>query len=215
MNSPFRNLILSAVLIAVPAGGFALAEMYVSPPGQSAAAAPASPGLGDLGPYKTIVSDTQTIAATGDFAAAERRITDLEVLWDKNAQRLRQADRAAWNAVDAAADDSFSALRAASPDKASVDAALDNLLGTLDSPVTAAAASNGPVQYVAGIAVTDDTGRALPCEELIGQLRDAIGTKTPSAAVSKLQSKALERCNADDDANSDAFSAQALAQLRG
>jgi hypothetical protein len=212
MNATLRNLALSATLIAVPAAGFALAEMFISPAATTAAAAQ-SRGLGDLSAYKTIVADTQTIAATGDFAAAEHRITDLETLWDQNASALRQADRAAWNSVDAAADDAFSALRAGTPDGATVTAALATLAATLDAPVPAAA--SGPIQYVSGIAVTDETGRAIPCEDLIGQVRAAIGTATPAAAVADLQAKALERCNADDDAHADAFSAQALALIKG
>jgi hypothetical protein len=212
MNATFRNLALSATLIAVPAAGFALAEMMISPATQTTAATQ-SPGLGDLSAYKTIVADTQTIAATGDLKAAERRITDLETLWDQNASALRQADRAAWNVVDAAADEAFSALRAGSPDQATVDAALGSLSKTLDAPVPAAASS--PIHYVSGIAVTDESGRAIPCEDLIGQLRTAIGSTTPVAAVADLQTKALERCNADDDAHADAFSAQALALLNG
>ena len=213
MNYPLRNLLLSAALIAVPAGGFALAEMYISPSARSASAAPASAGLGDLSAYKTIAADTQAIAATGDFTAAEHRITDLETLWDQNAAALRQADRAAWNTIDTAADDAFSALRTGTPERAAVDAALANLVGTLDAPV--AAAATGPIQSVAGVAVTDESGRALPCEDLIGQLRDAIGATNPAAAVTDLQSRALERCNADDDAHADALSAQALALIKG
>ena len=212
MNATLRNLALSATLIAVPAAGFALAEMFISPAAQTTASAQ-SPGLGDLSAYKTIVADTQSIAATGDFAAAERRITDLETLWDQNATALRQADRAAWNSVDAAADDTFSALRASTPDKATVDTALAALASTLDAPVPAVA--YGPIEYVSGIAVTDGSGRAIPCEDLIGKVRTAIGTSTPAAAVVDLQAKALERCNADDDAHADAFSAQALALLKG
>ena len=212
MNSTFRNLALSATLIAVPAAGFALAEMVFSPAAQTSAAIQ-SPGLGDLSAYKTILTDTRTIAATGDFTAAEHRITDLETLWDQNASALRQADRAAWNTVDASADEAFSSLRAGSPDQATVDAALAALSSALDAPVPAAA--TGPVQYVSGIAVTDESGRPIPCEDLIGQLRTAIGSSTPPAAVADLQSRALERCNADDDAHADAFSAQALALLNG
>ncbi|MFZ5752354.1 MAG: hypothetical protein ACOY5U_14980 [Pseudomonadota bacterium] len=211
MNATLRNLALSATLIAVPAAGFALAEMLISPAAQTTAVAQ-SPGLGDLSAYKTIVADTQTIAATGDFTAAEHRITDLETLWDQNASALRQADRAAWNSIDAAADDAFSALRARTPDAATVDAVLSNLASKLAAPVPAVA--SGPIQYVSGIAVTDESGRAIPCEDLIGQVRTAIGTATPAAAVADLQAKALERCNADDDAHADTFSAQALALIR-
>jgi hypothetical protein len=213
MNPTLKNLLLSAMLIAVPAGGFTLAEMAISPTAQASAATAASPGLGDLSTYKTIVADTRATAATGDLKAAERRITDLETLWDDNASALRQSDRAAWNAVDAAADDAFSALRTRSPDKAAVETALANLAGTLDAPAPASA--SGPVQYVSGITVTDDSRRALPCEELIGQLRSAIGSTTPAAGVIDLQTKALERCNADDDAHANAFSAQALAMMKG
>lgn len=63
--------------------------------------------------------------------------------------------------------------------------------------------------------MTDDSGRALPCEVMIGQLRDAIGSASPAPTVTDLQSKALERCNADDDAHADAYSAQALALIKG
>lgn len=213
MNSTLRNLLLSAALIAVSAGGFALAEMVISPSARTTSSALASPGLSDLSAYKTIVTDTQAIAATGDLTGAEHRITDLETLWDQNATALRQADRAAWSAVDAAADDVFSALRAGSPDRARVDTALATLVNTLDAPVPAAA--TGPIQYVSGIAVTDESGRALPCEDLIGQLRDATSAATPTAEVTNLQTRALERCNADDDAHSNTFAAQALAQIRG
>lgn len=212
MNSTLFNLFLSAVLIAVPAGGFALAEMFIRP--AATASDPVSVGLGDLSAYKTIVTDTRAIAATGDLAAAEKRITDLETLWDQNATALRKADSAAWTAVDTAADDAFSALRASSPDKGAVDTALANLAAVLEAPIPAAV-SAGAIQSVSGIVVSDETGRALPCEDLIGQLRDAIGATTPAPAVADLQAKALERCNADDDAHADAFSAEALALIKG
>ena len=48
---------------------------------------------------------------------------------------------------------------------------------------------------------------------MIRQVRDTLGGKTAPQAVSDLQAKALERCNADDDTRADAFSAQALAML--
>ncbi|MAC78205.1 MAG: hypothetical protein CML66_09090 [Rhodobacteraceae bacterium] len=210
MTKPLRNLLLSAALIAVPATGFALAEIYMSPPVSHEAAAT---GLGDLSAYSDIVRDTRNIAARGDLVAAERRIADLETLWDDSESTLRAADRAAWTSVDDAADAAFAALRGHTPDPVKVEATLVNLQDILAHPV--AATANGPLRYVEGIAVTDDTGHALPCEDLVGQLRTELGAAAPSAAVADLQSKALERCNADDDARADAFAAQALAQLRG
>lgn len=203
-----RNLALSTVLIALPVTGFVLVEHFVLSPPAVQAAAP----LGDLSAYAAIVTDTQNIAATGDLVAAEKRITDLETLWDDNAATLRAADSAAWGVVDAAADAAFSALRSASPDAAKVKTALEALQATLAAPVPAAA--DQPIQLVDGIAVTDATGRALPCEQLIGQLQERLAGKTAPTAVADLQAKALERCNADDDARANAFSAQALAQVK-
>lgn len=211
MALPLRNLALSAFLIAVPAGGFALAETYLGPTTHQSSVA--STPLGDLSAYKDIVADTQRIASSGDITAAERRITDLETLWDNQATALRQVDQSAWTAVDGAADDAFAALRAKNPDPAAVDATLATLQSTLEAPAPLAA--TGPVQYVTGIAVTDESGRALPCEDLVGQLRNATAGVTPTAKVAELQSKALERCNADDDARADAFAAQALSQIKG
>lgn len=213
MTSTLHNLLLSAALIAVPAGGFALARMTLEPAPQATASAPPAQGLGDLTAYRTIVHDTQAIVRRGDLSAAENRITDLETLWDQNAGALRPADPGAWGAIDSAADGVFSALRAQAPDRARVEAALASLAATLDAPAQAAAA--GPVRLVSGVAVTDETGHALPCEAMIGQLRDAIGTTTPSPQVADLLSRALERCNADDDTHADALSAQAIAQIRG
>ena len=213
MAPPLRNLLLSAVLIAVPAGGFTVAEIMLPPAAPAASQAPAGNALGDLSAYQAIVRDTQAIAAKGDLAAAERRITDLETLWDENAARLRKADAAAWGAVDDAADAAFAALRARTPDQARVEATLTTLQNTLEAPV--ADAGSQPVQRVAGTAVTDTSGRPLPCEEMIGQLRDRLAGTTPSPEVADLQSKALERCNADDDARADAFAAQALALTKG
>lgn len=204
-----RNLVLSTALIAVPVTGFVLVEHFVlaAPAVQTTTAS-----LGDLSAYVAIVTDTQTIAATGDLVAAEKRITDLETMWDDNAAALRAADPAAWGAVDAAADAAFKALRSSAPDATAVKSALDALQTTLAAPVPAAA--DQPIQLVEGIAVTDATGRPLPCEQLIGQLKEKLAGKTAPAAVAELQTKALERCNADDDAQANAFSAQALAQIK-
>lgn len=204
-----RNLLLSAALIAVPVVGFAVVESVIAPPATNATVASS---LGDLTAYETIVADTQGIAATGDLSAAEVRISDLETLWDDNAAALRKADPGAWGAIDQAADAAFSALRSRSPDAVKVEATLSALAETLAAPVPA---NLGPVQQVAGIDVTDANGHALPCEEMIGALRNSIGTQTPPSEVTSLQTKALERCNADDDTRADAFAAQAIALMKG
>ncbi|MBK1871485.1 hypothetical protein [Taklimakanibacter albus] len=54
----------------------------------------------------------------------------------------------------------------------------------------------------------------VPCEDLLQKLRDAEKTATLSAAdkaqVSELETKGIERCNADDDKRADKFFEDAL-----
>jgi hypothetical protein len=202
-----RNLFLSAALIALPAFGFVLIERHATPPATVVVVS----GLGDLSAYLAIVDDTRAIAAKGDLAAAAKRITDLESLWDQNADALQAKDATAWGVIDGANDAVFQSLRAAAPDAAKVDAALAALQEALKGTATAA---GGGVQMVKGIAVSDANGHPLPCESMAKMVAAALATKSTPEAVA-LQAKALERCNADDDAHSDAFSAEALALLQG
>ena len=202
-----RNLLLSAALIAIPVAAFSLVETGLHSAPQQARG---GLGLGDLSAYSTIVASTRAIAKSGDFVAAERRITDLETLWDDNASQLRKADPVAWGAVDGAADQAFSALRAGNPDPANINTALANLQQVLAAPEPQ---TTGSTQQVAGIDVTDASGHPVPCEEMIGQVRAKVAQNAAPPAVADLQAKAVERCNADDDVHADAFAAQALAQL--
>lgn len=203
-----RNLLLSVALIAVPVAGFSAVEMWLLP---APASQSASVGLGDLSPFAAIVTDTQTIAATGDLAAAQTRITDLETAWDEAEPTLRAADANAWGVVDTAIDDALSALRNGTPSPVEVTDTLAALQETLAGPVAAAVTG---AQLVNGIAVTDDTGHALPCEAMLADLTTALDGNTGAPEVADLQAKALERCNADDDTRADAFTAQALALLK-
>ena len=120
MNSTLRDLPSSAALSDVPAGGFALFGLAISPATQTNSFAVAYFGLGEPAAYGAIPTDTPTLVATGDQTRAEQRITDLETLWDQNAAALRQADRAAWGAIDAARDHIFNRLH---------DRGRDNLRG--------------------------------------------------------------------------------------
>ena len=203
-----RNLLLSVVLIAVPVAGFAAVELWLLP---APATQSASAGLGDLAPFAAIVTDTQTIAATGDLAAAQSRITDLETAWDEAASTLRAADTNAWGVVDSAIDDALSALRNGIPSPVEVTDTLAALQETLAGPMAAVVTG---AQILNGIAVTDDTGHALPCEGMIKDVAAALAGKTPTPEVADFQTRALERCNADDDTRANAFSAQALALLK-
>lgn len=205
-----KQLLLATALIALPVGAFTAFKLYASGP---PVGANASAGLGDLSAFSTIVTEVQTIAATGDLPKAKARIKDFETAWDDQAARLRGLDGSAWGAIDDASDAALTALRASTPDAAKVNATLAALQVTLTTPTNASAAPVDAV-LVAGIAVTDANGRALPCEVMLKSVADGLASAkladADMAVVRDLQAKATERCNADDDQRSDAFSAQAL-----
>lgn len=208
-----RQFLLASTLIAVPVAGFTLVQLLLPSTPSSAAVTRASAPLGDVSAYETIVKDTQALAKAGDITAAEARITDFETQWDAGEATLRAQAPEAWGNVDAAADKTFSALRADHPDPKAVEAALAALSGVLADPA-GGGSPGGSVGMVAGIAVTDANGHAIPCETMLGHLRVALTDGSIPAAhqadATALQAKATERCNADDDTRSDAFSAQAL-----
>ncbi|EEW25068.1 hypothetical protein [Rhodobacter ferrooxidans] len=209
-----KQLLLATALIVLPVGAFTAFNLYLTGPGVAATSTTAAPGLGDMSAFSAIVTDVQTIAATGNLAAAKVRIKDFETTWDDQATSLRALDGNAWGTIDDAADAALAALRAGTPDAANVDATLTALQATLTTPIATSAASVDAV-LVAGIAVTDANGRALPCEVMLKSVADGLATAKLSdadhAAAVGFQTKALERCNADDDQRADGFSAQALA----
>ena len=209
-----KQLLLATALIVVPVVAFTTFNIYAAAQSNQAAI------LGDMSPFKTIITDVQTIAAGGDFTAAEVRITDFETAWDDAAGAMRPLDTTAWGNVDVAADAALNALRASAPAADDVTGTLATLIAELDNPAMAPggtpAATVTPTA-VAGIAVTDTNGRTLPCEDMLASLTTALVTTTVTGAAltaaTDFQTKALERCNADDDARADGFSDQALALL--
>lgn len=206
-NFMLKQILLAAFLMAAPVAVFFAAYQFLGSPQQTEAS------LGDLTALKTIAADVEKIAATGDLAAAQTRITDFETEWDKDEASMRPLNQAAWGNIDDAADAAIHSLRATTPDAASVTESVKGLLAVLDNPYSSDNA--GGVMMVSGVAVTDESGHPLPCESLIKPLRAAIdGGKIPSAKstdAAGFLTRALERCNADDDAHANEFSAQGLA----
>ena len=214
-----KQILLATALIALPVAAFTAFQIYATAPvAMAATAAVSAEPLGDLSAMKKIISDAETIATTGDFGAAQLRITDYETAWDGSAAALRAMDSNAWGNVDLASDIALDALRAPTPVAAEVTAALAALASSLDNPAnTAGQAPVAGVIVVSGIAVTDDAGHNLPCEVMLkgvasGHLSATLAA-ADKAAATEFQTKALERCNADDDARANGFSAQALALL--
>jgi dihydroxyacetone kinase len=221
-NSPkdptLKQILLATALIALPVAAFTTYQLFAAPTAVATSAISNPDVLGDMASFLTITADVQTITATGDFTAAENRITDLESAWDDAASRLRAVDANAWSNVDQSIDAALDALRSSAPDAGTVTTTLATLVTSLGDPSIAPGdAGTCAVTLVSGIAVTDDAGRALPCEVMLSALSDKLAAVTLSdsekAAVADLQTRALERCNADDDARADGFSAEALALL--
>lgn len=202
-----RQILLSTFLIAIPVAAFAAIYIYILPPN------PTEASLGDLSGLKLIATDTMGIASKGNLALAEKRITDFETLWDKDEEAMRPLNEAAWGNIDDAADTAIHSLRSEKPDAPEVASALKGLIAVLDNPYSSV--DQGGLKMINGIAVTDESGHPLACENLIKALRAAIeGGRIPddeSAAALTFVSKAVERCNADDDLNANRFSAQGLA----
>jgi hypothetical protein len=212
-----RNLLLSVALIAAPVATFSAGYMLLAPAAQVQAATTSAASLGDMSGFVTIINDVETIAAKGDLVAAEKRITDFETAWDKAAGTLRPINSSYWGNIDDAADAALSALRAKTPDAVNVTGTLADLQTALADPSLSPTNAQKTVASIAGIATTDANGRALPCEVMLkdvaAQLTAAKLAVDVLAQVTDFQTKALERCNADDDARADGFSAQALALL--
>ena len=213
-----RHLLLSVALIAFPVGVFAAGYSLLAPstPHVAAVAPAPSPSLGDMTPYETIVTDVQTIAATGDLTGAEKRITDLETAWDDAQPILRPVNPIDWGNVDGAIDDALTALRAKTPDAAAANTTLASLQSALADPSMGGGAT-GSVTTVAGVTTTDANGRALPCEVMLDTFRTTLAgatlTDAKRASLDTLQAKGTERCNADDDARADDFFAQGIALM--
>ena len=125
-----KHFLLAAFLIAVPVLGFSAFEAYFI----STQAVAGQPPLGDLSAMQTVIKDTLAIAEKGDLAAAEKRVTDFETLWDEAEPTLRPINKDAWSNIDAASDGALKALRSKTPDAAKVKTTLATLLGALTDP---------------------------------------------------------------------------------
>lgn len=209
-TNPMKQFLLAAVLIAGAIGVFIGGRALLPGPAPVAV-------LGDLSAMQTIVTDVQTIARTGDLTAAATRITDLETAWDAAEGTMQPMNPDAWGRVDSAIDGALSALRAAAPDAAAVDASLLAVTAVMADPAAAGTTTSGALVMIGEIAVTDASGHPLPCEAMLATLRTGMEAAPPqgdkAARVNDLLAKATERCNADDDRNANISTAAALQQL--
>ncbi|HQZ11983.1 MAG TPA: hypothetical protein PK286_03780 [Devosia sp.] len=201
---PVHYLLAVCAVASVAIVGTSLAARNQSntavaaPPAVTASAS----DLGDLSAMKTIVTDTAALVTAGNAVGAKARITDFETAWDNAQPELRAKNGQQWDAVDGVADQALNAVRKDAPQPETL-AALAGLASQLDHPGTASS----------GVAI-DTSGKPLPCEDMLRQVREAKTAATLDAAatteVTGLEAKGVERCNADDDKRADAFFADAL-----
>jgi hypothetical protein len=123
-----KQVLLAAVLVAVPVAGFTGFQVYARTTVVAAA------GLGDLSSLKVIIADAQTLAAKGDLVGASKRITDWESAWDAGETAIRPLNQTYWGNIDQASDAALKALRAPKPLPDAVSKTLAALMAALNDP---------------------------------------------------------------------------------
>jgi hypothetical protein len=126
--------LMKRMMFASLLSAMAMTGVVASLTGLTAIEASAAGSLGDLSSLQAIVSDVQTIAGSGDFTKAEKRITDFETLWDADEETLKPMNKKAWHHVDDASDAALKALRTKKPDATEVNDTLSALSAALANP---------------------------------------------------------------------------------
>ena len=127
--------IINPILITVAIVLSPLVAQVVAPNSAifvSTATAATASALGDLSNFKVIAVDVAARIDKGDFAAATRRIKDLEIAWDGAEAGLKPRAATQWHVLDKAIDSALKAVRMDKPDGLECRKALAEVIRLMD-----------------------------------------------------------------------------------
>jgi uncharacterized membrane-anchored protein len=120
----------SALADEGPAAGCHAGSAALTQP-EAQAAVQANFPASNVAEFRSITADTLALVTKGDQRAAAARATDLETAWDDNQSALNAADCGTWNFIDRQIDPVLTAVRSRTPNPATEQTVLSDLLTTL------------------------------------------------------------------------------------
>ena len=131
-GSAVLQLVVVLILLPAVAGtGYFLRRAQLQR--QAQASVTADRPLGDLSSFRNIAQDMLSLVHAGDLGGAKTRAGDLETAWDKAQATMQPMNPEKWTQLDNAIDAVLKSSRASPPNAAQSSAALESLLGVIDS----------------------------------------------------------------------------------
>ena len=130
-SAAWQLVAVLVVLSSLGLGGYYVRSAQLAK--QAAASASPEQPLGDLSAFRTIAADMRSLVRAGNLAGAKAKADDLETAWDRGQAKMQPMSPDKWTSMDNAIDAVLKSTRASPPNAATSGAALDALLGVIDS----------------------------------------------------------------------------------